>query len=83
MSFKLPNLPYDFKALEPHIDARTMEIHHGKHHQAYVNNLNAALEGHPDLQSKTPAELIRDLDALPESIRTAVRVSFDVTLERQ
>jgi Fe-Mn family superoxide dismutase len=73
MSFKLPNLPYDFKALEPHIDARTMEIHHGKHHQAYVNNLNAALEGHPDLQSKTPAELIRDLDALPESIRTAVR----------
>jgi Fe-Mn family superoxide dismutase len=73
MSFKLPDLPYDFTALEPHLDARTMEIHHGKHHQAYVNNLNAALEGHADLQAKTPAELIRDLDALPEAIRTAVR----------
>jgi len=73
MSFKLPDLPYDVNALEPNIDARTMGIHHSKHHQAYVNNLNAALEGHPDLQDKTAIELIADLGALPESIRTAVR----------
>ena len=73
MAHKLPDLPYDNNALEPYIDATTMGIHHGKHHQAYVNNLNAALEGHPELQEKTALELIMDLDALPEEIRTAVR----------
>ena len=73
MAFKLPDLPYENRALEPYIDATTMGIHHGKHHQAYVNNLNAALEGHPELQEKTALELIMDLDALPDEIRTAVR----------
>jgi Fe-Mn family superoxide dismutase len=73
MAFELPALPYAFDALEPHIDARTMEIHHGKHHQAYVNNLNAALEGHPDLQNKSIEELMRNLNSVPESIRAAVR----------
>ena len=73
MAFELPALPYAFDALEPHIDARTMEIHHGKHHQAYVNNLNAALEGHPDLQNKSIEELMRNLNSVPESIRPAVR----------
>ena len=69
----LPPLPYDFGALEPHIDAKTMEIHHGKHHAAYVNNLNAALEKHPELQSKSAEDLIGNLNAVPEDIRTAVR----------
>ena len=73
MAHQLPSLPYAFDALEPHIDAQTMEIHHGKHHQAYVNNLNAALEAHPDLQAKSVEDLIEDLNALPEAIRTAVR----------
>ncbi len=73
MSFKLPDLPYDVNALEPNIDARTMGIHHTKHHQAYINNLNAALESHPELQKKTAIELIANLDAIPEDIRTAVR----------
>jgi Fe-Mn family superoxide dismutase len=73
MAHTLPSLPYDFGALEPHIDAQTMQIHHGKHHQAYVNNLNAALEKHPDLQSKSAEDLIRDLNAIPDGIRTAVR----------
>jgi Fe-Mn family superoxide dismutase len=73
MAHQLPPLPYDFAALEPHIDAQTMQIHHGKHHQAYVNNLNAALEKHPDLQGKSAEELIRNLSAVPEAIRTAVR----------
>jgi Fe-Mn family superoxide dismutase len=73
MSHQLPPLPYDAAALEPHIDAQTMQIHHGKHHAAYVNNLNAALEKHPDLQSKSAEDLIRDLNAIPEAIRTAVR----------
>ena len=73
MAHTLPPLPYDFGALEPHIDAQTMQIHHGKHHQAYVNNLNAALEKHPELQSKSAEDLIRDLNAIPEDIRTAVR----------
>ena len=73
MAHSLPPLPYDFAALEPHIDAQTMQIHHGKHHQAYVNNLNAALEKHADLQSKSAEDLIRDLGAVPEDIRTAVR----------
>ncbi len=69
----LPDLPYAYDALEPHIDARTMEIHHTKHHQGYVDKLNAALEKHPDLQDTTVEELVADLDAVPEVIRTAVR----------
>jgi superoxide dismutase, Fe-Mn family len=71
--YTVPPLPYDFGALEPHIDAKTMEIHHDKHHAAYVNNLNAALKDHPDHQGKTIEDLIGNLDALPEAIRTAVR----------
>lgn len=70
---ELPNLPYAHDALEPHIDAQTMEIHHGRHHATYVNNLNAALEAHADLQAKSIEELISNIDALPESIRGAVR----------
>ncbi|QQE76685.1 superoxide dismutase [Brevibacillus composti] len=73
MAHQLPELPYAHNALEPHIDAQTMEIHHGRHHATYVNNLNAALEAHADLQSKSVEELISNLDALPEDIRTAVR----------
>jgi Fe-Mn family superoxide dismutase len=73
MSHQLPSLPYDFAALEPHIDAQTMQIHHGKHHAAYVNNLNAAIEKHPSLAGKSAEELIKDLAAVPEDIRTAVR----------
>ena len=73
MAHELPKLPYDFAALEPHIDAQTMQIHHGKHHQAYINNLNAALEKHPDLQAKSAEDLIKHLSAVPEDIRTAVR----------
>ncbi|HLR73353.1 MAG TPA: superoxide dismutase [Pseudogracilibacillus sp.] len=71
--FELPELPYAYDALEPTIDKETMNIHHTKHHNTYVNNLNAALEGHADLQSKSLKDLISDLDALPEDIRTAVR----------
>ena len=70
---ELPALPYAFDALEPYIDAQTMEIHHGRHHATYVNNLNAALEGHEALQQKSVEELISDLNSVPESIRTAVR----------
>ncbi|MFN2315532.1 MAG: superoxide dismutase [Gemmatimonadales bacterium] len=73
MSHTLPPLPYDHNALEPHIDEQTMRIHHGKHHAAYVNNLNAALEGHDALAGKSVEALIADLDAVPEKIRTAVR----------
>ncbi len=73
MAHQLPDLPYAHDALEPHVDARTMEIHHGKHHQGYVNKLNGALEGHADLQGKSVEELLRNLNAVPESIRTAVR----------
>jgi Fe-Mn family superoxide dismutase len=73
MAHELPKLPYAFDALEPHIDVQTMQIHHGKHHQAYVNNLNAALAEHPALQGKTPEELCRGIADVPESIRTAVR----------
>ena len=73
MSFTLPPLPYPTNALEPSIDARTMEIHHGKHHAAYVNNLNAALEKAPELQNKSLDDLLKNLNAVPESIRTAVR----------
>ena len=70
---QLPPLPYAFDALEPHIDARTMEIHHGKHHAAYVNNLNAALDKHPKLHELAVEDLLRDLSRIPEEIRTAVR----------
>jgi Fe-Mn family superoxide dismutase len=73
MAFEVPPLPYDYSALEPHIDAQTMKLHHDMHHAAYVKNLNAALEKHPPLQSKSPEELLRDLNAIPEEIRTAVR----------
>ena len=73
MAHQLPPLPYAFDALEPHIDAQTMQIHHGKHHQAYVTNLNAALEKHPELQSKTVEELVSGINSVPEDIRTAVR----------
>ena len=73
VAFTLPPLPYPNDALEPYIDARTMEIHHDKHHGAYVTNLNKALEGHPDLQAKSIDDLMKNLDAVPESIRMAVR----------
>jgi len=71
--YTVPPLPYDFGALEPHIDAKTMEIHHDKHHTAYVNNLNAALKDQPEHEGKTIEDLISNLNALPEGIRTAVR----------
>lgn len=73
MAFTLPPLPYDFKALEPHIDARTMEIHHDKHHATYVAKLNAALEKHGGLAARPVDALLRDLDSLPPDVRTAVR----------
>ena len=73
MAYKLPELPYAYDALEPHIDARTMEIHHTKHHNTYVTNLNAALEGHDELAAKSVEDLIADMDAIPADIRTAVR----------
>ncbi len=73
MTYELPDLPYAFDALEPHIDARTMEIHYGKHHAAYTSNLNKALEGHSDLEGKAIEELLSDLNAIPEGIRMAVR----------
>ena len=69
----LAPLPYDFPALEPSIDAQTMHIHHGKHHQAYVNNLNAALDKYPELHTETLEQLLRQLNTVPEDIRTAVR----------
>ncbi|MBU8905713.1 superoxide dismutase SodA [Desertibacillus haloalkaliphilus] len=71
--YELPNLPYDFNALEPHIDEETMKIHHGKHHNTYVTKLNGALEGHDELASKSVEDLVSNLDAVPENIRTAVR----------
>src|ERR1035437_2383765 len=71
--FTLPPLPYAYDALEPHIDAQTMQIHHDKHHGAYVTNLNAALDKHPDLKSKSVEDLLRNLSSIPEDIRTAVR----------
>src|SRR6201987_3804869 len=73
VAFTLPPLPYPFDALEPHIDAKTMEIHHDKHHGTYVSNLNKALETHPDLQKKSLEELLSNLDSIPENIRAAVR----------
>lgn len=73
MKHELPILPFAYDALEPHIDKETMHIHHTKHHAAYVNNLNAALEGYPDLQEKSPEELVTSLELLPQSIYWAVR----------
>ena len=73
MAHELPTLPYAHDALEPHIDAQTMEIHHGKHHQAYITNLNNAIEGNAELEAKSIDELIGDLDSVPEDIRGAVR----------
>ncbi len=73
MAHELPPLPYDFNALEPHVDEQTMRIHHGKHHATYVAKLNAALEPHPELAGKSVDELIGDLGSVPEGIRTAVR----------
>jgi len=73
MTHNLPPLPYPFDALEPYIDAKTMEIHHDKHHGAYVNNLNKALEGHPELQKLPVEELLARIGNVPEAVRTAVR----------
>jgi Fe-Mn family superoxide dismutase len=73
MAFTLPPLPYAPNALEPYIDAKTMEIHHGKHHQAYINNANDKLKAHPDLASKSVEALISNLAAVPEDIRTAIQ----------
>ena len=73
MAYTLPQLPYPNNALEPHIDARTMEIHHTKHHQAYINNVNNALKGKVDLESKSVEDLISNLNAVPEDIRNVVR----------
>ncbi len=75
MPYELPKLPYDYSALEPHIDARTMEIHHTKHHQTYVNNLNAAIEKHPEQGERSLEDLLSDLSSVPEDIRGAVRNS--------
>lgn len=73
MAFELSPLPYNYDALDPYIDAQTMQLHHDLHHQAYVNNLNAAVEKYPELQSKSPEELIKDLNNLPQDITGAVR----------
>jgi Fe-Mn family superoxide dismutase len=73
MSFELPKLSYAYDALEPYIDARTMEIHHSKHHATYTNNLNAALDKHPELKGKAIEQILADLTKVPEDIRTAVR----------
>ncbi len=73
MAYTLPQLPYPYNTLEPHIDARTMEIHHTKHHQAYINNVNNAIKGKADLEAKTVEALIANLNAVPEDIRTVVR----------
>lgn len=73
MAHEVPALPYDYAALEPHIDEATMKLHHDKHHQAYVNNLNAAIEKHPELGRHTAEDLLRSLDTVPEDVRGAVR----------
>lgn len=73
MAFQLPELGYAYNALEPHIDARTMEIHHTKHHQAYINNANAALEKHPELGNKSVEDLLRGFSSVPDDIRTAIQ----------
>ncbi len=75
MPYELPKLLYDYSALEPHIDARTMEIHHTKHHQTYVNNLNAAIEKHPEQGERSLTDMLKDLNSVPEDIRGAVRNS--------
>src|SRR5437588_40130 len=75
MAYELPKLPYDYNALEPHIDARTMEIHHTKHHQAYITNLNNAIKGKADLENKSVEDLIKNLNTVPEDIRTVVRTN--------
>lgn len=72
MAYELPNLNYPFDALEPHIDSLTMQIHHGKHHAAYIANVNKALEGHPDLAAKPIVQLLREIKTVPETIRQAV-----------
>ncbi len=73
MAFELPPLPYDYAALEPYIDEATMKLHHDKHHQTYVTNLNGAIEKHPELGSKSPEELIKDLPSIPEDVRKVVQ----------
>jgi len=73
MAHEVPPLPYDYAALEPHIDSQTMHLHHDKHHLAYVTNLNAALEKAPELQNKSAEELLKNLNAVPEAVRTAIR----------
>ena len=73
MAFEVPPLPYDYSALEPHIDTQTMQLHHDKHHATYVTNLNTALESQPDLQNQSIEELLRNINSVPENIRTAVR----------
>ena len=73
MAYELPPLPYDYAALEPHIDAETMKLHHDKHHATYVNNLNGAIEKHPELGKHSPEDLVRNLSTIPEDIRTVVR----------
>ncbi len=73
MAYELPPLPYDYAALEPYIDEATMKLHHDKHHQAYVTNLNGAVEKHPELGKKSPEELLKDLASVPEDVRTTVR----------
>ncbi len=73
MAFELPPLPYDYSALEPYIDTQTMQIHHDKHHQAYITNVNNALQGHDQLASMSVDDLLRNINQVPESIRTAVR----------
>ena len=73
MSYELPKLPYAYDALEPHIDAETMHLHHEKHHQTYVNNVNAALANHPELAAKSIEDLVSDMNAIPADIRTAVQ----------
>ncbi len=73
MAFTLPSLPYTHNALEPHIDEMTMQIHHGKHHQAYINNANAALEKHPEFQNKSVEELLKNINSIPEDIRAVIR----------
>lgn len=73
MAYQVPPLPYDYAALEPHIDAETMKLHHDKHHQAYVTNLNGAIEKHPEFGKQTPEDLLRNINTVPEDIRTIVR----------
>src|SRR5580698_1478128 len=73
MAFELPPLPYDYAALEPYIDEATMKLHHDKHHQTYVTNLNGAVEKHPELGKKTPEELVKDLASIPEDVRKVVQ----------